>query len=193
MRSDGRPPGRRGCPCDADGGAYPTLGAPATPRRHGRSSRRAQCCSSSPGGNSQTISPAQRRRRGWLPGSPSFGGALSRAALALCALWSALQPAAGQPLGNSISPTSVVSTSSFFASSLAAGPPYNTLLIVRGTSPGGNEISPLVPAGPLGYAGVCMCVRMAVAAYMLVSAGCKAVLCGFAPVDSTCAAQALWR
>jgi len=141
MRSGGRAPGpERGCTCETDGTNLTArvLAEPAKCCQHGHGSRHSQCSSLS-GDNSQTISPARRRRRGWLPSTRSSGGALSRAGLALCALWSALQPAVGQPLGNSISPTSVVSTSAFFASSLAAGPPYNTLLIVRGTSPGGNE------------------------------------------------------
>ena len=148
MRSDGRPPGSRGCRCETDGGASPhalgALGAPPAKSCRQGSSRHSQSFSSVGSASIQEISPAQRRSRGWVPSTHSPGGALLRA-LALCVLWSALQPAAGQPLGNSISPTSVVSTSAFFASSLAAGPPYNTLLIVRGAS-SAPPISKLVGA-----------------------------------------------
>ena len=128
MRSNRGAPFRRG---GHDRGPPPqtrVVGASSELSSRRGNSRQSRHLSGADG--SDINSPAQPRRS-QQPRTLSATDALLHV-LAASALWLCLQPAAGQPLGNSISPTSVVSTSAFFASSLAAPPPYNTLLIIRG-------------------------------------------------------------
>ena len=123
MQPEGAPPrSHPRQPDESDSAAPPRPVSGASRHRHSQSDDST--------GVGQRHSAAQRRRR------RGFRRCCLRTLPHAVLLWAlcqqSFQPAVAQPVGNSISSTSVVSTSSFFASSLAAGPPYNTMLIITG-------------------------------------------------------------